>query len=114
MVAVIRCLSPRFTAGVVGVILNDIGEILLVEHAFHPQYPWGLPGGWMDRKESPAATLEREIQEEMGMTITVLRPLKIDFGVYRNHLDIAFLYKANCDVQALSTELLGYRWAQAG
>ena len=43
------------------------GQVLLVEHVFHPYAPWGLPGGWIDRNESPSQTaVIRELQEELN------------------------------------------------
>ncbi|MBZ0287924.1 MAG: NUDIX hydrolase, partial [Anaerolineae bacterium] len=60
-----RIRQARFSAGVVGVVFNDAGDVLLVEHVFHPYTPWGLPGGWVDHREDPARTLEREMREEL-------------------------------------------------
>ena len=103
--------QPRFTAGVVGVVLNAQDEVLLVEHVFHPQDPWGLPGGWLGRGESPASALMRELQEETGIRVTIVCPLLMETGHYfRTHLDMAFLCHAEGDVAALSSELLDYRW----
>ncbi len=111
MVALFRQTRPRFTCGTVGVVLNGKGEVLLVEHVFHPKYPWGLPGGWMDRNEAPDQTLRRECREELGMNVTVLEPLVIRVGIYQpGHLDIAYLCQAESDVMNLSDELMDYRW----
>lgn len=104
-------LQTRFTAGVVGVIANDRGEILVVEHVFHPQNPWGLPGGWLGRNEGPIAALERELKEELGLAVDNMMPLIIESGYFtRSHLDIAYFCRAIGDVQGLSNELLNYRW----
>jgi ADP-ribose pyrophosphatase YjhB (NUDIX family) len=108
---VYRWRQTRFTAGVVGVVLNDGGQILLVEHVFHPSEPWGLPGGWLEGDESPVDCLRRELREEAGIEVTGERPLAIEQSRrHRHHLDIAFLCHAENDVQALSTELVDYRW----
>lgn len=104
--------QPRFTAGVVGVVLNARGEVLLVEHVFHPQHPWGLPGGWLGRGESPAQALKRELREETGIRVAIVCPLLVENGYYSHaHLDMAFLCRAESDVCSLSSELLDYRWA---
>ncbi len=110
LVAIMRGTRARFSAGVVGVVLNDRDEILLVQRVFHPHAPWGLPGGWMERDEAPSETLARELREEAGLEVTVLAPVLIQPGDYRRHLDIAFLCRARNNVQHLSTELLDYRW----
>jgi 8-oxo-dGTP diphosphatase len=108
-----RQLQGWYTAGVVGVVQNAAGEILIVEHVFHPEYPWGLPGGWLNRGESPQSGLQRELREETGLAVRIVRPLLIENGFYfRTHLDISFLCLAQNEVQALSSELLAYRWVR--
>ena len=104
-----RIRQTKFTAGAVGVILNANGEILLVEHVFHPVHPWGLPGGWVDHNEKPAETVQRELAEELDLSVQVgpLLLLDITFG---NHIDLAYLCATNDQVGQLSDELLAYRW----
>jgi 8-oxo-dGTP diphosphatase len=111
MRTILQPIQPHFTAGVVGVVLNAHGEVLMVEHVFHPEHPWGLPGGWMGQGEAPAHALARELQEETGIQISIESPLLVETGYYfRSHLDIAFLCHARSDVSSLSSELLDYRW----
>jgi ADP-ribose pyrophosphatase YjhB (NUDIX family) len=104
---------PWRTVGVVGVVFNDQGALMIVKHVFHPRYPWGLPGGWMARHEDPAGTVRREVLEETGLRIAVLRPLLIEHTPYLpRHLDVAFLCHAPADAGTirLSAELLDFRW----
>lgn len=109
--AIWRVRQARFTAGVVGVIFDTSGQVLLVEHVFHPHHPWGLPGGWVDRYEDPADALRREMGEELGLEIEVgpVLLVKVDFG---NHIDLAYLCYTSGAIGSLSSELLGYRWVQ--
>jgi 8-oxo-dGTP diphosphatase len=105
--------QPWVTAGVVGVILNESGQMLMVEHVFHPQFPWGLPGGWMARREDPEETIRREALEETGLHITVVRPLIVMRSRFvGRHLDMAYMCYAPAEVSQirLSEELLSYRW----
>jgi ADP-ribose pyrophosphatase YjhB (NUDIX family) len=61
--------------GAVGAIFNDAGQVLLVEHIFRPHYPWGLPGGWVERAEDPAEAVRRELEEELKLQVEVKRLL---------------------------------------
>jgi 8-oxo-dGTP diphosphatase len=102
---------PRFTAGVVGVVFNDLGELLLVEHVFHPHTPWGLPGGWVDRNEALPVGLAREMREELELHVEVEQVVLVEIVPHRqNHIDIAFLCSAHNPVGKVSSELLGYQW----
>ena len=107
-----RLYAARFSAGVVAVVTNNQGQILLVEHVFHPILPWGLPGGWLHARESPADALVRELTEETGIEVNVERPLLVEtarvFGT--KHIDVALLCTAQSDVKFLSGELLNYAW----
>lgn len=109
-----RVFLPWRTVGAAGVVFNREGQVLVVEHVFHPTFPWGLPGGWMDRGEDPADTVRREIAEETGLTIDIIAPILIEHPPYlRSHLDVAFLCVATNDSAGhirLSSELLDYRW----
>lgn len=104
-----RIPQAKFTAGVVGVVFNEQGQVLLVEHVFHPYAPWGLPGGWVDRRETPADAIVRELQEELQLKVDVgsILLVDVDFG---NHLDFAYLCDIKGSIGDLSGELLDYRW----
>lgn len=41
---------------------------------------WDIPGGYVDRGESPAAACEREIREELGLRKTAIRLLVHDWA----------------------------------
>ena len=105
-----RLILPRFSAGVVGVILNANDEVLLVEHVFHPQYPWGLPGGWLGANEHPDEALKRELREEADLEIEVANLLLVESVRHFRHLDIAYLCQTEHKVGDLSAELLDFRW----
>jgi 8-oxo-dGTP pyrophosphatase MutT (NUDIX family) len=104
-----RIRQARFTAGVVAVVFNDAGHVLLVEHVFHPYNPWGLPGGWVDRHEDPAETILRELREELELDAEV-GPLLLAKVAFGNHLDLAYQCYNSGSIGRLSSELLDYRW----
>jgi 8-oxo-dGTP pyrophosphatase MutT (NUDIX family) len=67
----VRGLVPRHYVGASGVIFNQAGQVLVLEHVFRLYYPWGLPGGWVERGEDPADTVRREVFEELGVSVEV-------------------------------------------
>lgn len=101
--------QARYSVGVAAVILDEDGRVLLVEHAYHPRLPWGLPGGWLDSDEEPAAAIARELKEELQLQARVIRVVHIAKTV-PHHIDLAFQCEALGQVGELSHELLAYRW----
>ena len=108
---VFRRVQTRYTVGVVAVILDDHCRVLIVEHLLHPDYPWGLPGGWIGADEDPAAALLRELKEELQLTAVVTQTLHVARSL-PNHIDIAFLCQAKGPIGKLSIELLDYKWVE--
>jgi 8-oxo-dGTP pyrophosphatase MutT (NUDIX family) len=68
-----------------------------------------LPGGWVDRRVSPAEAVQRELREELDLAIEVgsILMVEVDYG---NHLDFAYLCNSVGQVGKLSRELLNYGW----
>lgn len=56
-----------FTAGACAVVVNGDGKVLLVRSRLRAG-AWGLPGGFLKRRESPETALRRELAEELGLT----------------------------------------------
>jgi 8-oxo-dGTP diphosphatase len=106
---VYRALRPKVTLGVAAVIFNEKGEVLLVEHIFHPLFPWGLPGGWVEAGEHPEVAAIRELHEELKVTATIEHLVHTDL-ITRSHLDFAYLCKIDTTVETVSLELLDFGW----
>lgn len=57
--------QKKFRQSVVGLFVNDSGNILLGERSDAPG-SWQLPQGGVDDGETPEAALRREMEEELG------------------------------------------------
>lgn len=68
----LRVVNDQFLIGVTGVIFNDRNQVLLVKHTYR-SHTWSLPGGFLQHKENPKQGLEREILEETGFVVRIIR-----------------------------------------
>jgi 8-oxo-dGTP diphosphatase len=67
--------TPRLASGALFV---DGDRILLVRKTYGNR--WDIPGGYVDRDESPASACEREVREELGLERIVRRLLVHDWA----------------------------------
>lgn len=83
---------PRKRAIAQGVLRNAAGDLLLCELTYKKE--WDLPGGVVDPGESPATCVEREVREELGLTLTAGALLAVNWlPPYRGWDDaVLFLY----------------------
>jgi len=65
--------KKRMGAGVI--LLNDSGQILIVKPSYKKY--WSIPGGVVEKDESPMEAATREISEELGISIKVRKLLGI-------------------------------------
>jgi len=61
--------QPKFKIGVFGIILDDQNRILLCHRTDRDL--WNLPGGGMEKGETPWQGVVREVKEETGLEIKV-------------------------------------------
>lgn len=68
--------TPRVAAG--ALFSDSAGRVLLV----HPIYKdtWDIPGGYVERGESPAAACRRELAEELGLDREPHRLIAVDWA----------------------------------
>jgi 8-oxo-dGTP diphosphatase len=84
-------LSPKFMVGVVGLVRDEKGRVLLVHHTYRGRSPWGLPGGGLQPDESLEECLRREIREEAGLDVRVDRLLMAQAHYARRLVDMIFM-----------------------
>ena len=85
------CLTQKFLVGVMAIVFDEAGQILLLNHTYRHDYSWGLPSGWLKARESAADAIEREVAEETGFRIQALRPLIIGGDKEFPRVDLIFV-----------------------
>lgn len=85
-----RVLFPQFLVGVVGIVRNERGELLLLRHTYRHGHPWGLPTGFLERREQPSTALQREIREETGFEVELSPVWQVYAETDRPLLNIVF------------------------
>ncbi len=109
----IRAIVPSFRIGAAVVVFNEHGEILLLKHAYHGRYPWALPGGWVNRRETPDVAVVRELREETGLNAT-LGPAVLFLRTSPGFsLNVFFVATEPCGEIKLSFEATEYGWFSA-
>lgn len=84
----IRLWVPAYTVGALAVVVDD-DRVLLARHAYRAG--WSAPGGLLGRGEQPDRAAVREVQEEVGLDIELVRgPVPVVWPMFRR-IDLVFL-----------------------
>lgn len=76
-IGMLNATLPRKRVIVQGLVGDGQGQILLCELTY--KRDWDLPGGVADPAESPVASLERELSEELGLDLPVGDLVAVDW-----------------------------------
>jgi 8-oxo-dGTP pyrophosphatase MutT (NUDIX family) len=105
--------TPRVAAG--ALFLDPDRRVLLV----HPTYKdtWDIPGGYVERGESPAAACRREVAEELGLDRDTHRLIAVDWAP-NDHDGDKLLFLFDCGdladdeqrIQLATDELDQWEW----
>ena len=92
------------------VLQNDAGNILALQKT--GSGIWLLPGGRIDEEDRDLEqALFREVKEEIGIEVTVGKPLAVDTATHWNTFAVAFLATAEGSFEpVLSEEHSAYEW----
>ena len=67
--------KKRISAGIL--LFDEQKRLLVVEPVY--KETWEIPGGVVEANESPRQAVQRELQEELGLTVEVQRLLAVDY-----------------------------------
>ena len=104
--AILRRIQAKFLIGTLGIIKNEEGQVLLLEHRFRVTLPWGLPGGFLQKNEDPSVGLARELHEETGLHCEINPEVyEIEFDKNVGHATLIFCGNTRGTQLKLSSEI---------
>ncbi len=104
---IVRRIAPKLTLGVCAVALDAHGRILVAHHTYR-RWPWGLPGGLLERDEGPTAALARELREECAAEAPI-GPL-LPAAPFPSHLTLYYQVTLASDPQPDGVEIASFEY----
>jgi 8-oxo-dGTP diphosphatase len=110
---VVRRVAPTFSVGAMCIIERADGRVLFIRHLYRPR--WGVPGGLLERRETPTDAARREVREEVGLEVELIGEPAVNVDADPRRIDIVFRARpvndADADrVRPSSVEVLEARW----
>lgn len=95
-------MSPKESKrSVIGVVFNERKDkILLIKRCDVPI--WVLPGGGVEESESPEEAVIREVNEETGLTVSIIRSVAVYTPVNRL-ANLTYVFECKIDKGILTT-----------
>lgn len=93
-IALVQVREARFLVGVLAVVTDDRGRILLFRHTYRPFAPWGLPSGVLKPNESLEDSMKREIREEAELEVEFEEILRVRASSRPRRVDVWMRYRS--------------------
>jgi 8-oxo-dGTP diphosphatase len=106
----VRLVQPRFAVTVGAIIVDDRGRVLLLKHVFRPGSGWGIPGGFINKRENPEDALHRELMEEVGLELAETKLAFTRTLKSPDHVEIIFMCRALGEPRSRSMEVAEFGW----
>ena len=109
----VRRVTPSFTVGSMCVIERNDGRMLLIRHLYRKR--WGIPGGLLQRNETPVDAARREVFEEVGLEVELISEPMVNVDAGPRRVDVVFRARPVDDTTAddarpCSVEVVEVRW----
>jgi 8-oxo-dGTP diphosphatase len=109
--------APGVVRVAAAVILRADGDVLLAQRPPGKPYAgyWEFPGGKLERGESPAGALARELHEELGLTVRRAAPWLVQSFVYPHaHVELHFFRVYAWDGEPHGHDGQAFAWQSPG
>jgi 8-oxo-dGTP diphosphatase len=104
----VRAGTPGFTVGAICLLERD-GRVLMLRQPH--RVGWSLPGGLLDRGESSADAVVRELGEELGVQVEVGRPVTVVVDSPLRRVDVIYRIRVAGDLaERAGGEATSARW----
>src|ERR1044072_4445387 len=100
----------RVGVTVAAMISDDKSRILLFEHVFRADNGWGVPGGFVGKREAPEDALRRELREEACIELADIKILFARTLDTVKQVEIYYLARAIGDPKPSSFEIKRVDW----
>jgi 8-oxo-dGTP diphosphatase len=105
-----RLTQARFTVTAAGIIVDNVGRVLLLKHRFRPGSGWGMPGGFIVAGEQPEEGLRRELREEIGLELECAQLIGTRAFKKPRQIEIIFRCRPKGDALPQSMEIRKAAW----
>ena len=110
-ISLLKIINTRYLVGASAVVLDEENRILVLKHTYTYPNLWGLPGGWLEGGEEIETMLERELKEETGFEVRVLRCIDAVAIPERHQVEVHYLCQYLSGEFRACAEISDYRFA---